>query len=114
MLPTPCLLVSRREVYANPIMLTFEDRGQGLNHCICDVSHLLAAIKKVQSGDRSKQDAVTEYEEEMIPRGREEVECSMKNAEMLHDWEKVKQSPVFKDGFRPMKGHSTYDNRVEV
>lgn len=57
---------------------------------------------------------MTEYEEEMIPRGREEVECSMKNAEMLHDWEKVKQSPVFKDGFRPMKGHSTYDNRVEV
>lgn len=24
---------------------------------------------------------------------------------MLHDWEKVKGSPVFKDGFKPMVGH---------
>jgi hypothetical protein len=74
----------------------------------------LAAIETAKAGETSLQDAVTSYEAEMIPRGREEVECSMKNAEMLHDWEKVKQSPVFKDGFRPMKGHNTYENRVDV
>ncbi len=24
---------------------------------------------------------------------------------MLHDWQKVLESPVFRNGFKPMKGH---------
>lgn len=32
---------------------------------------------------------------------------------MLHDWEKVKQSPVFTNGFRPMKGHDAYETNKD-
>jgi hypothetical protein len=32
---------------------------------------------------------------------------------MLHDWEKVKQSPVFTNGFRPMKGHDTRETNAD-
>lgn len=41
----------------------------------------------------------------MIPRGREEVKCSIENGYMLHDWAKVQASPVFTRGFKPMDGH---------
>lgn len=27
---------------------------------------------------------------------------------MLHDWQKVQESPVFRHGFKPMKGHDNY------
>lgn len=42
----------------------------------------------------------------MIPRGKEEVACSVENGIMLHDWDKIQQSPVFQRGFKPMDGHS--------
>ncbi|GLA13353.1 hypothetical protein AnigIFM62618_010342 [Aspergillus niger] len=80
-------------------------RGQGLNHCICDTSHLLASIRKVVAGTASLKEAITAYEAEMIPRGREEVKCSVENGYMLHDWDQVRESPVFRQGFRPMSGH---------
>ncbi|THC96717.1 hypothetical protein EYZ11_003823 [Aspergillus tanneri] len=78
-----------------------------LNHCICDVSHLLDGIKKVASGESTLAKEIIAYEEEMVPRGRDEVTCSIENGYMLHDWEKVRESPVFKQGFRPMEGHDT-------
>ena len=81
------------------------DRGQGLNHCICDSNNLVEGIKRVRTGEISLAEAITAYDEEIVPRGREEVKCSMENALMLHDWEQVKQSPVFRDGFKPMSGH---------
>jgi hypothetical protein len=81
------------------------DRGQGLNHCICDTSHLLASIRKVVAGTATLKEAITAYEAEMIPRGREEVKCSVENGYMLHDWDQVRESPVFRQGFRPMSGH---------
>ena len=81
------------------------DRGQGLNHCICDVSHLLDAIERVRANETTFKEAISAYDEELVPRGAEEVKCSLENGFMLHDWEKVKESPVFKTGFRPMTGH---------
>lgn len=81
------------------------DRGQGLNHCICDVSHLMNGIQNVFGGRLALKDVITAYEAEMVPRGREEVTCSVENGYMLHDWKKVRESPVFKKGFRPMDGH---------
>ncbi|KAI9036624.1 uncharacterized protein KD926_001637 [Aspergillus affinis] len=81
-------------------------RGQGLNHCICDVSHLLEGIKNVVDGKSALNDVITAYEAEMIPRGREEVTCSVENGYMLHDWEKVRQSAVFTKGFKPMDRHN--------
>jgi hypothetical protein len=73
------------------------------------VSH----IKKVASGENTLEAAIGAYEAELIPRGSEEVKCSIENGIMLHDWEKVKQSPVFTNGFRPMKGHDTYETNVD-
>ncbi len=35
----------------------------------------------------------------------EEVKCSIENGFVLHDWQKVLESSVFKNGFKPMKGH---------
>ena len=40
-----------------------------------------------------------------MPRGGEEVKCSVENGFMLHDWQKVLESPVFRNGFKPMTGH---------
>jgi len=81
-------------------------RGQGLNHCICDVSHFIRGLKTVVAGEKALKDVVAEYEAEMVPRGKEEVSCSVENGMMLHDWNKVQQSPVFKRGFKPMDGHA--------
>ncbi|PGG97983.1 hypothetical protein AJ80_09605 [Polytolypa hystricis UAMH7299] len=81
-------------------------RGQGLNHCICDVSHLLEGLKSFRDRKIPLSNAVNEYEKEMIPRGKEEVSCSVENGLMLHDWNKIQESPVFKRGFKPMDGHS--------
>lgn len=83
------------------------DRGQGLNHCICDVSHLLEGLHGVRDGHTSLAEAVDMYEKEMIPRGKEEVNCSVENGLMLHDWNKIQESPVFRRGFKPMDGHDS-------
>lgn len=57
--------------------------------------------------EQSLQEVIQRFESEMIARGQEEVTCSVENGYMLHDWNKVKQSPVFNRGFKPMDGHST-------
>ncbi|KAL4912425.1 monooxygenase [Aspergillus aurantiobrunneus] len=80
-------------------------RGQGLNHCICDVFNLRNGLLEVPKDSSTLVDLVTAYEAEMVPRGREEVKCSVENGYMLHDWEKVQESPVFRQGFKPMDGH---------
>lgn len=90
------------------------DRGQGLNHCICDITYLIDAIQRVRAGDASFSEAITAYDEEIVPRGREEVKCSVENGFMLHDWELVQQSPVFTNGFRPMTGHDKEDAAAAV
>ncbi|KAF7559506.1 hypothetical protein G7046_g4646 [Stylonectria norvegica] len=82
-------------------------RGQGLNHCICDTSYLLAGLEKVRDGLNSLDEMVKTYEADVIPRGQEEVKCSVENGYMLHDWKKVETSPVFTRGFKPMEGHDT-------
>ncbi|KAH8813014.1 hypothetical protein F5884DRAFT_320566 [Xylogone sp. PMI_703] len=81
-------------------------RGQGLNHCICDVSHLINHLRSISEADGSLAEAVDSYEKEMIPRGKEEVTCSVENGMLLHDWNKIRESPVFNRGFKPMDGHS--------
>ncbi|KAK3368611.1 hypothetical protein B0H63DRAFT_534902 [Podospora didyma] len=89
-------------------------RGQGLNHCINDVWHLSNGLRKALGCDKESTaerltlaEAVANYEGEMIPRGAEEVRCSVENGYMLHDWKKIQESPVFKRGFKPMDGHGS-------
>ncbi|KAI9652381.1 MAG: hypothetical protein M1831_006859 [Alyxoria varia] len=88
-------------------------RGQGLNHCICDARQLLDGIKRVKAGETTLKEVVSAYDAEIVPRGGEEVKCSLENGYMLHDWEKVKQSPVFTTGFRPMDGHDKKEDVSE-
>lgn len=83
----------------------YVDRGQGLNHCICDVSHLLSALTSIIGKESTQVDAINAYDAEIVPRGAEEVKCSVENGYMLHDWQKVLESPVFRNGFKPMTGH---------
>ncbi|KAK3303878.1 putative monooxygenase [Chaetomium strumarium] len=90
-------------------------RGQGLNHCINDVFHLSQALKAVfgsGNGGVTLGEAVNSYEKEMIPRGAEEVRCSVENGLMLHDWDKIQTSPVFQRGFKPMDGHGNAADAV--
>jgi hypothetical protein len=88
------------------VSLFIVDRGQGLNHCICDISNLLPGLREVVRNQSILPEVITSYEAELVPRGREEVKCSIENGYMLHDWDKVKQSPVFRTGFKPMDGHN--------
>ena len=80
--------------------MTFQ-RGQGLNHAITDAVKLCNAITGFwHQGARAELSA---YEKEMISRGGEEVRLSAKNTEMVHDWEQVMQSPIFKSGLNQGK-----------
>jgi 2-polyprenyl-6-methoxyphenol hydroxylase-like FAD-dependent oxidoreductase len=76
---------------AHPMM---PQRGQGLNHAICDAANLVAAMSKVQKGELSLKDAVSDYDAEMIKRGGDEVQVSLVNTQMFHDWKTVMQSPL--------------------
>lgn len=69
-------------------------RGQGLNHAICDVANLASALNKAQKGELSLNDAVSEYDTEMIKRGGDEVQAALVNTKMVHDWNFLLQSPL--------------------
>jgi len=43
------------------------------------------------------------YETEMQERGRAAVISSGENSLMVHDWDKIKESPVFKMGMKPLE-----------
>ncbi len=84
--------------------MTFQ-RGQGLNHAITDASKLCAAIAGIWRHEgamtiEAKANAMKSYEDEMIKRGGEEVRLGERNTQMLHDWDKVLQSPVLKKGLK--------------
>lgn len=75
----------------------FIDRGQGLNHCITDVARLVKGLVDIKN--RKELDSVvSKYEAEMIPRGKAEVESSVENAIMLHDWDLIMKSAMMTHG----------------
>ena len=83
---------------AHTFLLT--DRGQGLNHAIMDAAKYVAAIRAVKSGQESLKGGMGAYESEMVARGGEEVRLSKMNTEMLHDLDRLVQSPLFKMGLQ--------------
>ncbi len=85
-------------------MLTrWEDRGQGLNHCISDAKNFVQALITVEEGQTSLRDAISQYDAELVKRGSDEVETSRKNALLVHDFEKFMDSPVLKQGYAKAK-----------
>jgi 2-polyprenyl-6-methoxyphenol hydroxylase-like FAD-dependent oxidoreductase len=72
-------------------------RGQGLNHSVTDAGKLREALVKIESGaDRGE--TISAFEDEMIKRGGTEVRDGNANTTLLHDWEKVRLSPLFTKG----------------
>ena len=74
-------------------------RGQGLNHSVTDAGKLRDALVEIKDS-ANKQDTITTFEEEVIKRGGGEVRDGTANTMLLHDWERVKQSPLFTKGMR--------------
>ncbi|PWY90710.1 FAD binding domain-containing protein [Aspergillus heteromorphus CBS 117.55] len=73
-------------------------RGQGLNHSVTDAANLVEAVRRFVSGTSTQADAISDYDTEMIDRAGGETNLSTVNTEMLHDWQKVLQSPLFTSG----------------
>ncbi|KAL8714642.1 MAG: hypothetical protein Q9220_001591 [cf. Caloplaca sp. 1 TL-2023] len=81
--------------------MTFQ-RGQGLNHALKDAYEMCKTVEGFwKSGSFSTEErkaAITAYEQEMIPRGGEEVRLSEANSVAMHDWQMVMQSPSVNKG----------------
>ena len=102
-----CLLVSclflgrsKEDGRNELITLRYLDRGQGLNHAVCDAANLVDAV--LNRGTESLEEAITAYDEELVKRGAAEVNLSVKNALMVHDWDLVMDSPAMKHGIKKM------------
>lgn len=81
-------------------VMTYQ-RGQGLNHSLQDASKLCdAIISSKDSPGKNIAELVSEYEREMIERTGNEVRLCTINTKMLHDWEKMLQSPVMQKGMK--------------
>jgi 2-polyprenyl-6-methoxyphenol hydroxylase-like FAD-dependent oxidoreductase len=81
-------------------VMTFQ-RGQALNHALTDATLLLAAAEGARDAgwDAGVRAERTEaYEKEVRERTGEEVRLCEVNTEMVHDWEKVKLSPIWSKG----------------
>ncbi|KAF1830657.1 hypothetical protein BDW02DRAFT_572827 [Decorospora gaudefroyi] len=74
-------------------------RGQGLNHSVTDAGKLRDAIVRIRDGEARKSE-IDAFEDEMVRRGSTEVRDGTANTVMLHDWQRVKSSPLFTKGMR--------------
>ncbi|TVY42224.1 FAD-dependent monooxygenase [Lachnellula subtilissima] len=78
---------------------TLQERGQGLNHSITDAGKLVQALTSAPN----QSSAIQTYELEMTNRAGAEVRCSIANTTMLHDWNRVLESPLMKTGLQQNK-----------
>ena len=78
------------------------DRGQGANNAIRDSERFVNAMLKVKAGEMSLAEAVSEYDEDVISRGRQEVEISRVQTVAFHDHARFLDSPVVKMGIKPV------------
>lgn len=68
-----------------------------MNHSVTDAGKI---IELLTSRKENWESAIKEYEREMRARAGDEVRISVMNTAMLHDWEKVLQSPVMTSGMK--------------
>lgn len=76
------------------------DRGQGLNNAIHDAAYLCRALDTHVKEDKPLAEAMAVYETEVVERGRKAVEESAINSLMIHEWEKMKESMLFRNGMK--------------
>ncbi|CAL8584300.1 hypothetical protein XPA_009904 [Xanthoria parietina] len=77
-------------------------RGQGLNNGILDAAYLCRSLNAHCQDGKGITDVLEVYEKELQERGKEAVISSGENSLMVHDWERLKQSPIFTMGFKPL------------
>ncbi|KIW12086.1 hypothetical protein PV08_09360 [Exophiala spinifera] len=80
--------------------MTFH-RGQGANNAVKDSKMFVDAMVKVKSGKLPLVEALAEYDQDVMTRGRQEVEISRVQTEAFHDHARFLDSPVVKHGIRP-------------
>ena len=76
------------------------DRGQGLNNAIHDAAYLCRVLDMHIREGKPLTEAMAVYETEVVERGRKAVEESAMNSLMLHEWEKMRESMLFKNGMK--------------
>ncbi|KAL2394135.1 FAD-dependent monooxygenase phnB [Exophiala dermatitidis] len=81
--------------------MTFH-RGQGANNAIRDCERFVSAMVKVKSGVLTLEEAVAEYDQDVITRGRQEVEVSRAQTDAFHGYAAFLESPIMKYGIRPI------------
>ncbi|KAL3417966.1 hypothetical protein PVAG01_10975 [Phlyctema vagabunda] len=80
--------------------MTFH-RGQGLNNAILDAADFMEKLNAMRSHTAEElKKAVRDYETGLWPRGNEAVRSSELNTLMVHDWERVLESPLVKHALR--------------
>ncbi len=62
-------------------------------------SNLVAALQAAKSGSSSLKEAITDYSDEVVKRGGEEVLISRQNALALLNWDQLMGSPMMKSSF---------------
>lgn len=75
-------------------------RGQGLNNAVLDSVRFVEAMVKVKDGNRCLREVMDVYDKEVLERGRAEMEVSLKQTLMIHDWETLMESPMVRMGMR--------------
>lgn len=82
------------------VLTATSDRGQGLNNAIHDAAYLGRALQGVCHNGKTISEAIDAYDKEVVERGHEAVISSGENSMMLVDWDKLKESPMFKYGLQ--------------
>ncbi|KAL6713028.1 hypothetical protein ACLMJK_009424 [Lecanora helva] len=77
--------------------MTFH-RGQGLSNAIADAAKLCAALNDHVHGGQPLDQALGTYESEVVERGQKAVLSSYENSMMVMDWERVRESAMFRRG----------------
>lgn len=78
------------------------DRGQGLTNAILDAAFLCRSLNEHCTESKPIAESLGAYEKEMQERGKAAVISSGGNSLTVHDWEQLKQSPVFTMGLKPL------------
>lgn len=79
------------------------DRGQGLNNALQDSSNFVAAMISVAKAEKNLADAIDAYDKEVLERGMLEMDISLKQTMLIHNWDTVMQSPMVKMGMHQAK-----------
>ncbi|KAF1363174.1 FAD/NAD(P)-binding domain-containing protein [Lizonia empirigonia] len=80
--------------------MTFH-RGQGANNAFFSAHSLVEALKSVNSGTATLEDAINDYDKSIWERGANEVQISKSQSFFTHDWENFINSPVMTLGTKP-------------